>query len=59
MRFTEEDMRRDLERKMEMAGDTIYDFCLQDVETVSGHPETLAKWVRAAKQVGAERYHRG
>jgi hypothetical protein len=58
MGFDEGDMRKDLEKKMEMAGDTIYEFCLQDIETVNGHPEILKAWTRIAKEVGAERYNR-
>ncbi|MFA5865054.1 MAG: hypothetical protein WC975_10265 [Phycisphaerae bacterium] len=58
MRFDEDGMRKDFEEKMERAGDTIYDFCLQDIETVYGRPEVLKTWTRIAKQVGAERYHR-
>jgi len=54
----EDAMRKDIEHKMDLAGDTIYDFCLQDVETVYGRPDVLKTWTRIAKQVGAERYHR-
>ena len=56
--FDEDDMRNDLRGKMEIAGDTLYDFCLQDIETVYGRPETLTTWTRIAKQVGAELYRR-
>ena len=56
--FTEDDMRSDLRRKMELAGDTIYDFNLQDIETVSGRPDKLKTWTRIAKEVGAEWYNR-
>ena len=56
--FDEGAMRRDIEQKMEKAGDTIFEFCLQDIETVYGRPETLGAWTRIAKEVGAELYHR-
>lgn len=58
MHFSEDDMRKDLVQKMEAAGDTIFDFCLQDIETVSGRPEILNTWTRIAKEVGRELYHR-
>jgi hypothetical protein len=56
--FDERQMRQDLVHKMELAGDTIFEFCLQDIETVGGRPETLRTWTRIAKAVGAERYRR-
>ena len=58
MTFDEEDMRKDIIQKMERAGDTIFDFCLQDIQTLNGRPEILPAWTAIAKQVGAERYHR-
>ena len=56
--FGEEEMRRDIAGKMERAGDALYDFCLQDIQSVFGRPETLQMWTAAAKEVGAEMYHR-
>ena len=58
MRFDEEQMRKDIEDKMKRAGDTIFDFCLQDIQSVFGRPETLDTWTRVTKEVGAELYHR-
>jgi hypothetical protein len=52
----EDRMRKDIEHKMDLAGDTLYEFCLQDIETVYGRPEILQTWTRIAKEVGAERY---
>jgi hypothetical protein len=49
--FDEEAVRKDLEQKMQCAGDTLYDFCLQDIETVYGRPEVLKKWTQIAKNV--------
>jgi len=58
MNFDESAMRRDLQQKMDAAGDSLFEFCLQDIETVHGWPQTLKTWTRVAKQVGAENYHR-
>ncbi len=57
--FDEDDMRKDLESKMQQAGDdSIYEFRLQDVETVFGRPETLPTWTAIAKEVGKKLYNR-
>jgi len=58
MTFDEEQMRKDLEGKANVAGDTIYDFCLQDIETVGGNPEKLRTWTRIAREVGESRNRR-
>jgi len=54
----ETEIRKDLAHKMDLAGDTIYDFCLQDIETVYGRPEILQTWTRIAREVGEEKYNR-
>ena len=56
--YDENDMRRDIAGKMEIAGGGILDFDLQDIETVDGRPETLPTWTRIAQEIGAEMYHR-
>ncbi|MCK5157270.1 MAG: hypothetical protein KAQ69_12645 [Spirochaetales bacterium] len=56
--FDKDDMRKDIESKMKQAGDTIYDFCLQDIETVFGRLETLSTWTAIAKEVGEKLYNR-
>ena len=50
--FDESQMRSDVARTMEIAGDCFIDFCLQDVETVNGEPWRLPLWVRIAKEEG-------
>lgn len=50
--FDEEQMRADVARTMEIAGDCFMDFSLQDVETVNGEPWRLPLWVRIAKEEG-------
>jgi len=58
LKFDEDDMRRDITEKMEIAGAGIMDFCLQDIETVDDRPETLPLWTHIAQEIGAEMYNR-
>ena len=53
--FDEDQMRSDVARTMEIAGDCFIDFCLQDVETVNGDPWRLPLWVQIAKEEGLRR----
>lgn len=57
MNWGQDEIKKDIQGKMELAGDTIYEFDLQDIETVNGNPEILTTWVRIAKEVGADLYH--
>jgi hypothetical protein len=52
---TETEMRDWLERTMEIAGDSIFDLNLGEIETVFGDPSVLRRWAEIAQDV-AERY---
>ena len=58
MHFDEAEIQKDIIQKMEAAGDTIFEFCLQDIESVNGRPEILRTWTCIAKEVGSKMYHR-
>ncbi|MBI4219345.1 MAG: hypothetical protein HY682_04305 [Chloroflexi bacterium] len=47
-------MRKDVERIMEVAGDCIIDINLGEIETVFGNPSVLSTWARVAQEVVAE-----
>ncbi len=48
---TESEMRAWLERTMEIAGDSILDLNLGEIETVFGDPSVLVRWAEIAQDV--------
>ena len=48
-----EQMRRDMERIMEVAGDCVIDIVLGEIETVFGEPSVLRTWTEVAQEVVA------
>ncbi len=52
---TDDEMRDWLERTMDIAGDSIFDLNLGEIETVFGDPSVLVRWAEIAQDV-AERY---
>ena len=53
--MTREQMRADLERMMDIAGDYIIDLNLGEIETTFGNPSVLTTWAEVAQEVVAER----
>lgn len=51
---SEEQMRKDVERIMEVAGECIIDINLGEIETVFGNPSVLSTWAQVAQEVVAE-----
>lgn len=49
--YSENDIRRDIKRILDIAGGCIIDINLSDIETVNNHPEKLIQWARFAKDV--------
>jgi hypothetical protein len=49
-----EQMRKDVERIMEVAGECIMDINLGEIETVFGNPSVLRTWAQVAQEVVAE-----
>jgi uroporphyrinogen-III decarboxylase len=51
---SENQMRKDVKKIMEIAGDCIIDINLGEIETVFGNPSVLSTWARVAQEVVAE-----
>ena len=50
---TPDQMRENLERIVSIAGDSVVDINLSDVETVNGNPSVLTTWAQIAQEVTA------
>jgi hypothetical protein len=51
---TPAEMRKEVERIMEIAGECVIDINLGDIETVDGRPSVLTDWARIAQEVTAQ-----
>ena len=51
---SEAQMRKDVQRIMDVAGECIIDVNLGEIETVFGNPSVLSTWARVAQEVVAE-----
>ena len=48
--FTPEEMRRELRRALETAGDLLMEIHLSDITTIEGEPERLRRWATVAQE---------